>query len=325
MGNIQPSTATGQSPSQNGLCRWLGNPGGSSSSITANCAYGVRGRYVSVQRILGGVSGTLTLCEVQVFGSAATSSAMPPAPPPPIDGLPNIALNKRTLSSGAANGSSLFGPSKAVDGFTSVSAETYPHCFVSSNASPGNPWWMVDLGSEHLIYGLNIIPRSEYEFRYQSSRLEVRVGNTEVTSRTPPTSANNTICRSFPDSLGSYTPFSISCTPLAIRGRYVSIERLNPRFNDAILGLCEVQVLGVPSSPRLPISPPWPAPSRSTLAGTVHVTNATFAIGSQHACAILPGGSVKCWGELVGMATLVLRVKVICVVADAQVSEVLCM
>lgn len=128
-----PITATSPS-SANKLCQFVANPGGSNVPFTVACPYNLRGRYVSIQRVQ--VTGTLTLCEVQVF----TSTSLPPAPPSPSGSgnLNNLAQGRPAFMSGAAlvGGQTL--ASRAVDGMTNTLAGTHPFCAVTSSQ---DPWW----------------------------------------------------------------------------------------------------------------------------------------------------------------------------------------
>lgn len=115
-------------PERNPLCAAANDPTGSNTPFNITChtsAVGMRGRYVSLQRI--GVGSVLTLCEVEIFGFPTAVSPL----------STNVALQKPAYSSGNLwNANST--PSKANDGDTRNVSYSAPFCSVFSGSEP---WW----------------------------------------------------------------------------------------------------------------------------------------------------------------------------------------
>lgn len=98
--------------------------------------------------------------------------------------------------------------------------------------------------------------------------MEVRVGNTNMSSTVPPIQSGNAICGRLNNPEGGNTPRAVTCVnPYGIRGRYVSVQSTD--VANALLTLCEVQVFGpsgiTAAPPAPPPSPPPPAVGGSTL------------------------------------------------------------
>lgn len=119
----------------NAVCRYLSNPAGSNSPINVTCPWGMSGRYVSIQRV--GASGAvyLTLCEVQVLGYMS----QPPAPPPPTNGIIEVANGKGLTAFQSSDSSANTHAGRAVDGLMADPRSGYPYC--SSTTSSSEPWW----------------------------------------------------------------------------------------------------------------------------------------------------------------------------------------
>ncbi|XP_068584496.1 uncharacterized protein [Cebidichthys violaceus] len=203
------------------------------------------GRFVNV--IIPGQRKTLTLCEVEVYGT------------PAVEPLPNVALKKPTAQSWSL---SIFGaPSNAVSGCRS--GKYWGGC-CSETALWVNPWWRLDLLAVHKVAAVSIVNRRDCCTEWLGGA-EIRIGDSLSSYGT-----KNPRCGALSSTFGKST-FTFQCA--GMEGRYVTV--IIPRF--AVLSLCEVEVfasLAVPEviTPSATPSPPPPPPAVSVLLNGRNVT-----------------------------------------------------
>ncbi|XP_022080918.1 uncharacterized protein LOC110973946 isoform X3 [Acanthaster planci] len=138
-----------------------------------------------------------------------------------------------------------YSSNKAVDGSSSSNLYPSQHCsHTITNAK--NPWWMVDLGSNHCITQVRILNRGDC----CSKRLEgavVRIGPSVTATENWACGSPVTAAQAAP--LGGTIEFT--CQP-ALKGRYVSVDIPG----SATLQLCEVTLEEIPQG-QCPDSQPF--------------------------------------------------------------------
>ncbi|XP_022080928.1 fucolectin-like [Acanthaster planci] len=147
---------------------------------------------------------------------------------------------------------------KAVDGSSSSNLYPSQHCSHTITAAR-DPWWMVDLGSNHCISKVRILNRGDC----CSERLEgavVRVGPSV-------TGTENWACGS-PVTAAQAAPsggtIEFTCYP-ALKGRYVSVDIPG----SATLQLCEVTLEEIPLS-QCPVPQPFNVVGKTAEQSTTH-------------------------------------------------------
>nr|XP_006812243.1 PREDICTED: pentraxin fusion protein-like [Saccoglossus kowalevskii] len=181
-----------------------------SLSFTIVCTTPLYGMFLSIQ--IRGKRQTLTLCEVEIYGSKALS---------------NVALDKHAeQSSQYRDGSAI----KAVDGDTS---SDYSHHSCMHTQLEYEPWWRVDIGYICDIFQIVITNRQDC----CSDNLigaEVRVGNSESLNE------NDTLCGRVTRDEIHEVDIQLSCEVKTV-GRYVSVRIMGRKDH---LHICEVKIFG---------------------------------------------------------------------------------
>ncbi|XP_060134164.1 uncharacterized protein LOC118089696 [Zootoca vivipara] len=257
----------------NPLCGNITDPRrGSFTSL--NCHW-LKGRYVSVN--LPGEASTLTLCEVEVYGTKLVSPASPfqqfencillsrmlltwvsmltclallawsgdaQSCRPELQGIvQNLAKGRPAFQSSIYSNVIFTGGKNAVDGncngFFSNGSCTHTN-------QDQDPWWYVDLGKQYAISAVVVKNRQDC----CSARLlgaQIRVGDSVADQ-----GKSNPLCGTITDtSLGSIS--TLYCN--WIKGRYVSV---NIPGRAEYLTLCEVEVYGTKVDDQMLITWTWP-------------------------------------------------------------------
>ncbi|XP_078578154.1 uncharacterized protein LOC144863066 [Branchiostoma floridae x Branchiostoma japonicum] len=238
--------------------------------ITVNCG-GLTGRYVGIA--LPGKRQYLILCEVEVYGgSAASKVAKPPLelglPPSKVAKAPpklgqcaastkNIALNRQAEQSSIAYRGA---PGRAVDGNDSP---FYRKKSCTHTKTETNPWWRVDLGKSECVHQVVVTNRKDC-CSNKLNGFTVYVGdNPDVTS--------NPSCGGA-QSVRGKDVITVNCGGLT--GRYVGIALKGRR---RVLTLCEVEVIGGTSAPKIPAKSGHCAASTTNIALNQQTTQSSTA------------------------------------------------
>ncbi|KAM7176074.1 uncharacterized protein RBU57_001934 isoform 3-T3 [Macrochelys suwanniensis] len=191
---------------------------GSTSTI---CCNGLEGRYVTI--VIPGRAGYLTLCEVEVLDQGC-------APPP---GAENLALGRPAIQSSTYEN---YGLGKAMAG-NAVDGKRdgiWEQGSCSHTQYDTEPWWKVDLGSQHSISAV-IVKNREDCCGERLTGAQIRVGDSLEDH-----GKQNPICGTITDTTpGSLSPFCCG----GMKGRYVTITI---PVRAEYLTLCEVEVYGTP-------------------------------------------------------------------------------
>nr|XP_034980357.1 uncharacterized protein LOC118089697 [Zootoca vivipara] len=215
-------------------------------SISTFHCQGMKGRYVSVNH--PGEPATLTLCEVEVYGTKLedemllswtgllalvllSGHAEAQSCKPELQGIAlNLAKGRPTCQSSILPLEIIGTASKAVDG--NCNGDWYKSGTCTHTQLDKEPWWHVDLGEQFAISAVVVKNRGDCcGERLQGA--EIRVGDS-VADR----GKSNHLCGTITDtSLGSIS--TLYCNWL--KGRYVSVH-IPGRAE--YLTLCEVEVYG---------------------------------------------------------------------------------
>lgn len=197
-----------------------------SGPTTLQCATPMVGRYLTVQLL--GEAAILTICELQVFGTADPQIQ-------PIDvgsfSEDNLALGKPSWQS-SNHYPSMGLASEATDGNTST---TWPRCTHTSNTN--KPWLVVDLQvAEARITSVTLWNRDVAPGRL--SNFEIRIGKKEPPQSGPWNGAAADLCATHYGALPS-GPSTIRCNQPML-GRYVTVQLMGTNY----LTICELQATG---------------------------------------------------------------------------------
>ncbi len=230
------------------------------AGLPSSIAINRTGRYVRVQLI-----GTafLAIAEVEVIG-CQSGAGCPAAGTPCNDGnsntqndvedgncnctgtpinsgctsTTNVALNKMTNQSSTLTASGITGSaSKAVDGNTNGTFFSNPASASSVTATNQQfePWWQVDLGSEHLIEEIKVYNRTDGTDKSQNAF--VLVSNTPFTTTDLSTAKSQATFEHYISGLvGSPSTINLS----NVEGRYIRVQM----EGNGHLVLAEVEVMG---------------------------------------------------------------------------------
>ncbi|KAG7469845.1 hypothetical protein MATL_G00133170 [Megalops atlanticus] len=195
-------------------------------SVTFQCNE-MEGRYVNV--FLPGREKYLTLCEVEVNGSAVPDEILPT----PSNGfkkprrrLKNVALRGRATQSSQASGSAF----DAIDGNRN---SNYNDGSCTHTELQTDPWWRVDLRREYRVTSVSITNRGDC-CHERINGAEIRIGNSMENNGN-----NNSVC-AVVSSIPAGGTMTVPCKEM--EGRYVSIVLPG---REKYLTLCEVEVHGV--------------------------------------------------------------------------------
>ncbi|XP_070577193.1 uncharacterized protein [Ptychodera flava] len=192
--------------------------------IICACGEPMVGRHVSVQ--LPGVSGSLTLCEVNVGGIPIATEAPEECVVP--DGLGNIAVGKSASQSSDAGNAVA---SRAVDGNNN---SNFKERSCSKTGKEADPWWMVDLGSSQDVYQVTITNRQDC-CAEKLVGAEIRVGDNR-------NRLGNAVCgaRISAKDVEKETIDIICACGEPLNGRFVSVQLVGV---EGALTLCEVAIM----------------------------------------------------------------------------------
>ncbi|XP_078280558.1 uncharacterized protein LOC144607535 [Rhinoraja longicauda] len=202
--------------------------------ITFHCD-GFTGRYVNI--FITGYKKTLTLCEVQIFGTKLPSLEM----------AVDLALDRTAMQSSTENRAVA---NLAIDGDTSSNIQ----CCARTRAEC-NPWWVVDLEEKFIVTFVRITNGV-----HPLMGAEIRVGNGRNT---------NKLCGTVRSMNG--TTFSFACGGL--KGRYVNIML---QGRNKILSLCAVEIYGS-KPPTLEDAENLALKGKATMSSTRHRHYASYA------------------------------------------------
>ncbi|XP_032893886.1 uncharacterized protein LOC116983989 [Amblyraja radiata] len=180
------------------------------TTLTFNCG-GIVGQYVNI--VIPGPDKTLTLCQVEIFGSEL----------PLFHGKENLALGASPIQSSTDEGAVA---ERANDG---NSDSDFRHGSCSRTSKSKNPWWRVDLNETYLISDIRITNRADC-CSDQLQGAEIRIGDSLEHDGN-----FNRLC-GIVDSV-SWKTLTFYCG--GIIGRYVNVIIPGP---DKTLTLCEVEI-----------------------------------------------------------------------------------
>ncbi|XP_060101276.1 uncharacterized protein LOC132576284 isoform X2 [Heteronotia binoei] len=195
----------------------------------------MQGKYVTVNQPNG---GTLTLCEVQVFGQKVTSTTEPRPEETQSSRLlasgeqvetsePNVALEGKAFQSSTYN--SLGEAENAADGSSSAN---YMNGHCTHTQLEINPWWTVDLGAKFRVHKVSVLNREDC-CADRINGAEILIGNSPEKG-----GITNPRCATI-NSLGPGETAIFDCREA--QGQYVTVTIPGIQY----LTLCEVQVFGV--------------------------------------------------------------------------------
>ncbi|XP_036394348.1 uncharacterized protein LOC118784294 [Megalops cyprinoides] len=200
-------------------------------SVTFQCNE-MEGRYVNV--FLPGREKYLTLCEVEVNGSAVPDEILPS----PSNGfrkprrrLKNVALRGRATQSSQDSGSAF----NAIDGNHN---SNYHEGSCTHTELQTDPWWRVDLRRKYRVTSVTITNRGDC-CHERINGAEIRIGNSMENNGN-----NNPVC-AVVSSIPAGRNMTVLCKEM--EGRYVSIVLPG---REKYLTLCEVEVHGVAARSR---------------------------------------------------------------------------
>ena len=224
---------------------------GESSLLSINFT----GRFVRIQ--LPGSGNPLSLAEVIVNGSVASSNSAPSVPTVPEPTIPvvitNLALGQTTIQSSTGFGGV---SSRAVDGDTNGAYrdDSVSH---TSGGNEAQPWWQVDLGQISDISTIEVWNRTDGSLGARLSDFTLFVSNEDTAER-----SFESLLSDGGVSMFSFdgVPEETTTIPFAVAGRYVRIQL--PGSGDA-LSLAEVIVNGSVSTTQ-PTTPEPTTPEPTT-------------------------------------------------------------
>lgn len=241
-------------------------PRGNTLSFNCNSGF-LEGRFVNV--VIPGHNKTLTLCEVEVYGSPKVTVKL----------LDQVSYWKPTsqISTWGHYVHHIWFHSDASKAVQTCETHYFNNHCCSQTYVEHKPWWMVDLGSEHAVTAVVIHNRGDV--RQNLIGAKIKIG-------TYSDYRYNSKCATISTSALKQTFYCFEMV-----GRYVSVN--NYYINHTSLSLCRVEVYGSRVGPKAASPTTTPTPS---ILSTTPYPNETAVVGGR---TVILMGQKLCWSDAV--------------------------